>query len=49
MNIIHYTFALLMAFSLVFMEQAEAKQHGSKQARSRVLKEINKNTSHKAK
>lgn len=41
MNIIHYTFALLMAFSLVFAGEVEAK-HGSEKARSRVLKEISK-------
>lgn len=46
MNIIQYTFALLMAFSLVVAGQAEAK-HGSEKTRSRVLKEISQNTSYK--
>lgn len=46
MNIIHYTFALLMAFSLVFGGQAEAK-HASEKTRSRILKEISQNASHK--
>ncbi len=47
MNITRYTVVLLTAFSLVFAGQAEAK-HGSKQARSRVLKEMSKTTSLKA-
>jgi len=48
MNFIQYPFAILMAFSLVFVVEAEAK-HGSEKARSRVLKEISKNESLKTK
>lgn len=48
MNIVQYTVVLLMAFSLVFAEQAEAKQHSSQKTRSRVLKEISKKTTPKA-
>lgn len=39
MNIFQYTFALLMAFSLVFAGEAEAK-HAGKKTRARVMKEI---------
>lgn len=45
MDIKQYIFALLVAFSLAFAGEAEAKgKHGSQQARSRVLKEISKKT-----
>lgn len=45
MNIIQYTSALLVAFSLVFGGQAEAK-HAHEKTRARVLKEISQNASH---
>jgi hypothetical protein len=45
MNFIQYTCCtLLMAFSLAFVGEAEAKQHGSKQARERVLKQMSKSS-----
>lgn len=47
MKVTQYTYALLVVFSLVFVGEAEAKQHGSKQARSRVLKEMNNKGSSK--
>jgi hypothetical protein len=51
MNIIQYTSALLIAFSLVFAGQAEAGKgkRASEKTRSRVLKEISKNNSQKTK
>jgi len=39
MNKTQYTFVFLMAFSLVFAGQAEAK-HAAEKTRARVLKEI---------
>lgn len=42
MNIIKYTLGLMMAFSLVFAGQAEAK-HAHEKTRKRVLQEISKN------
>ena len=48
MNIIQYVCALVMAFSLTFAGQAEAK-HASEKTRSRVLKEISKNNSQQMK
>ena len=48
MNIIQYTIVLLMAFSLVFIGQVEAKHAGDK-TRSRVLKEMSKKMSYKTK
>jgi hypothetical protein len=51
MSIIQYTFALLMAFTLVFAGQAAAApgKHSSEKTRSRILKEISEHTSHKTK
>lgn len=40
MNIIQYTLAFMMAFSLIFAGEAESK-HSSEKTRNRILKEIN--------
>lgn len=49
MNIIHYTLALVVSFSFIFAGEVEAKSHGSKQARERVLKEMTRSSPAKAK